>query len=309
MFYKKWISLTVCVLALLLLAGCGRNAKATGIEGVYELSRIEEQEMALPVSLTEENTVFLEICEGGTGVLHLRESKGNFRWSFSEGTVTIKAADWEATGTVDDGTLLLTFPSGANALFALSSDTDATEIDGSEIDLNDSGFPGNWYGWLKIDAEEGSFPKSWYDCCAKVTALEGNSFQIILWDEDGSLQDPLGEVTMNLQPDGNAVSENGYFCYANIMKNEWQLSRPDSFSPSALQISNCTHDAGGEVFSYSFTLHPWGTVWDSETNETAFLPFYYCDWYLPLIEEKAEMPDQIPWETLEELRASDDAGE
>ena len=308
MFYKKWISLAACIFLLLLLAGCGKTPEKAGIEGVYELSQIQEQRMTLPISLMEDDNICLEISEGGSGIVHLQDSDGFFRWTYSEGSITIKADSWEANGDINDKTMILTFPSGAQALFSLVTDQDTVEY---RADVDDGGFSGNWYGWLKIETEDSTFPKSWYDCCAKVIAVEDKSIQIIIWDEDGSLQDPLGEITMNLQPDGSAVSENGYFCYADIAEDEWVMLCPDSFSPPAIQITNCTHDAMGEIFSYSFVLHPWGTEWenDPESQENVFLPFYYYDWYLPLIEEKTEMPDQIPWEILEELRTSGDTGE
>ena len=308
MIFRKWTTLAAWLFLLLLFPGCGKTVDKTGIEGIYKLSCIEEKKTTLPISLTKDSEVFLEICEGGSGILHLRESNGSFRWSYSSGSITIMADGWEAKGNVEDRSLLLTFPSEAQALFTLSSDEDLHE---SEQDLDAGSFPGNWYGWLKTDSESGLFPDSWFDCCAKVTAMGDNSFRIVLWDEDGSLQDPLGEITMILLPDGSAVSENGYFCYADISKDEWKLLPPDSFSPATLQITDCEHNAMDETFSYSFFMHPWGTVWENSSDSSAdiFLPFYYYDWYLPLIEKKAEMPERIPWEMLEEQRSSEITGD
>ena len=37
-------------------------------------------------------------------------------------------------------------------------------------------------------------------------------------------------------------------------------------------------------------LRPWGSLWPDEEDR---LPYYYEDWYLPLIESGEEMPDVL----------------
>ena len=41
-------------------------------------------------------------------------------------------------------------------------------------------------------------------------------------------------------------------------------------------------------------LRPWGMDWeDVRAADESLLPYYYDDWYLPLIEAGGSMPDQI----------------
>ena len=64
------------------------------------------------------------------------------------------------------------------------------------------------------------------------------------------------------------------------------------------------HDAENTVFSYSFYLRSWGDRWNDSPKEQ--LPFYFDDWYLPLLEKGSEMPDRIPVAELEKERETPD---
>ena len=44
-------------------------------------------------------------------------------------------------------------------------------------------------------------------------------------------------------------------------------------------------------FSYEIYLRPWGSKWPEDDEDK--LPYYYNDWYLPLIEAGKDMPDTI----------------
>ena len=45
---------------------------------------------------------------------------------------------------------------------------------------------------------------------------------------------------------------------------------------------------------YSIYLRPWGESWeDVRADDEELLPYYYDDWYLPLIETGASMPEVI----------------
>ena len=51
------------------------------------------------------------------------------------------------------------------------------------------------------------------------------------------------------------------------------------------------YDNDEDEHLYDIYLRPWGTYWDDVTEED--LPYYYYDWYLPLIESGESMPDSI----------------
>ena len=187
---------------------------------MYQLQHMEKQTVSLPQELLNDTLVYLDLQEGGSGVLHLKENSGNFNWSLSNDKVFLKADLWEAQGTVQGSSLLLSFPNDSKVIFSKVSDP-GPDLNAANEVIAENAFLGDWYGWLKIESEKSGFPNSWYDCCAKIEEIDGNQFLLVLWDEDGSMTDPLAEVTMRIRPDGGAVSQNGYFCYADIKEGEW----------------------------------------------------------------------------------------
>ena len=51
------------------------------------------------------------------------------------------------------------------------------------------------------------------------------------------------------------------------------------------------YENGDDEFTYDIYLRPWGTYWGRCAEED--LPYYYYDWYLPMIEAGEAMPDAI----------------
>ena len=161
--------------------------------------------------------------------------------------------------------------------------------------MGEEAFLGSWYGWWKIEDAKGKMPVTWYDCCAVFEAQEDGTILMTLWDEDGSREDPLSQVRFKSEKDAR-VSLSGYFAYMEIRGGDWRLTESDP----AVLIPDIQHDAEGEIFRATVYLRRWGQSWSSTPAEQR--PFYYEDWYLPLLKQKAEMPDQIPWQRLEAKR-------
>ena len=51
------------------------------------------------------------------------------------------------------------------------------------------------------------------------------------------------------------------------------------------------YEDGDDEFHYDIYLRPWGLYWDDVEEEAH--PYYYADWYLPLIDAGKPMPDAI----------------
>ena len=68
------------------------------------------------------------------------------------------------------------------------------------------------------------------------------------------------------------------------------LARPPTAAPASevLRLSGL-HDAEGERFDYTLCLRRWGEEWPEDSER----PYYYGDWYLPLIEAGASMPEAM----------------
>ena len=92
------------------------------------------------------------------------------------------------------------------------------------------------------------------------------------------------------------ISVSGYFAFMEIHGKEWSLTESEPY----ILIPDIMHDAEGETFRATVYLRPWGDNWSDAPEEQR--PFYYEDWYLPLLKQNAEMPEQIPWKRLEAKR-------
>ena len=61
-----------------------------------------------------------------------------------------------------------------------------------------------------------------------------------------------------------------------------------------LCLENGRYQGAEGSYDYRFYLRPWGRSWDDvEAAEPEMLPYFYDDWYLPLADSGAPMPDEI----------------
>ena len=89
---------------------------------------------------------------------------------------------------------------------------------------------------------------------------------------------------------GTVMSEGGWFTDIPLEHADWIVD------PGLLDYEDMIHisgfyENGDDEFTYDIYLRPWGTYWDDVAEED--LPYYYYDWYLPMIEAGEAMPDAI----------------
>lgn len=301
------------------LFGCGKPVDTGGLAGTWILTDAGDDDIWLPEMKSVKLGLVLHLDADGTGTVDNGKIDGRVSWSFEQGVVTVAFGAQKLQGHLEDGNLVLKGENSDTALVfrtvdltetdstaelttdhAQSEDTDATaEVefeDETEPETTESAVSGDWYGWWKIENARGELPVTWYDCCAEITDEPDGVVSMRLWDEDGSREEPLAEIRFELGEDGELVSLNGYFLFSEIRRGDWQVIP----GKNELYFSDLTHDAGGERFQYSIYLRLWGDRWKTTLQEQR--PFYYDDWYLPLVKKKEPMPDQIPWEELEYAR-------
>ena len=187
---------------------------------------------------------------------------------------------------------------------------------------------GDYYGWWVIDSvwegedfEEGD----WWDCCATIELDEDGTGTMILWDEDMPKDDPLAELGITVTVDANGVarfcSEEGWFLDDEMEHSDWLFYSDATEYGDVLYIDG-EYEDGTYDFWYYVYLRPWGTDWsDVAANEPDNMPYYYEDWYLPLIESGVQsapatiadgiVVEEVPAEEPEEETegADADAGE
>lgn len=291
----------LCALAAALCA-CGQAADSSGLSGSYDLAGAADDGLILTDEAATAMPLHFRLDPGGTGIVSDCERTGRLTWSENEGFVMIEGGGILLGGSVDGTDLLLKAAGSDTLLRFVPADTSgpAAEEENAANTEEDIGAEKaavlSWYGWWKITDSDGSMPLSWYDCCARLSRIQDSAYRLTIWDEDGSEAEPLATVTFREEGDGHLVSLYGSWMFDDIEYGEWNIDIPSE----VLCMENLRHDANGKAFTYSFYLRSWGDRWNSSPKEQ--LPFYFDDWYLVLLKEKAEMPERIPTAELEKER-------
>lgn len=301
---KKRLCVLLALVLMLCLCACGETDPNLG---VYTCTNIRTQGMDLTPDEIFPGGVVLELKSGGRGTMTVDGEPGNIKWSLDGSEFSLETADGISAGELNNGVITLELVDtgivltlrGENApnLQLLQELPTETETAPEVPDW----WNGDWYGWWQIENSTGDLPNEWYDAFAQIEVLSDGSVYITLWDEDFSRDDPMGEGAFLHEEGetelGRLVSEAGYFFYDELEPEEW-IIEPDEYIYSDFIGIEGHHDAEGESFDYVIFLRPWGTVWDDVEEEN--LPYFYENWYLPLIEAGEPMPDAIPQEVLDE---------
>ncbi len=173
-----------------------------------------------------------------------------------------------------------------------SGQSDAPEKS-AETDALDA-LTGDWYGWWKMVNTEGDWARMdgyWWDCCAEAEE-DGAELRLLLWDEDLPKETLLGTLRIGTGKDGQLRCSGGDFLDAVMEEDGCEIKFEQDGGEKFLTITG-HYDAVEKIgsFDYSIFLRPWGQRWEDEDEDE--LPYYYESWYLPLIEDGKEMPDEI----------------
>ena len=163
---------------------------------------------------------------------------------------------------------------------------------------------GQWYGWWVIREGTGMYAdlagQRW-DLAAEIAYdAQTTRADITLWDKDTSRSSPIGEVSVLIDPMfgdfefGTAGGRGGYFFLDTISAGDW-FCDPSTAPYDNLIVFDGEYADIANSFSYSVYLRPWGQRWDDiEADDPDDLPAHYDDWYLPLIDAGASMPEVLP---------------
>lgn len=165
---------------------------------------------------------------------------------------------------------------------------------------------GDWYGWWEIKNTTGGYTYAegyYWDVLCKVNLNEDGDGTVILWDEKYSYEEPLAianiSVYTNLRKNdmGIAMSTGGWFLadeeVYQLKQSEWIMDTAACKYESCITFDGHVDDDVGS-FDYYFMMKPWGRSWDDvAADDEDKLPYYYYDWYIPLIENNCKMPDTL----------------
>ena len=141
---------------------------------------------------------------------------------------------------------------------------------------------------------EGMDGMAW-DVCGTIDIGEDYTGTVTLWDEDYTRDNAMVNADVSLSEagtgeHGTVTSEGGYFTDIPLEHADWIVDPGLSDYEDLIWITGF-YENGEDEFTYEIYLRPWGASWDDLSEDVQ--PLYYFDWYLPLIEAGAAMPDAI----------------
>ena len=169
---------------------------------------------------------------------------------------------------------------------------------------------GAWYGWWTMTGCSGAYESmsgQWWDACAVIDIGSDYTGTVTIWDEDYSRADPMlqASVTLNsagVEEHGTVMSESGYFTNLPLEHADWIIDPAINSRFPDVENMICIegwYEDGDDEFYYEVYLRPWGQLWDDfAADYPDDIPYYYDDWYLPLVESGSSMPDVVGGEAV-----------
>ena len=169
---------------------------------------------------------------------------------------------------------------------------------------------GAWYGWWTMTGCSGAYESmsgKWWDACAVIDIGSDYTGTVTIWDEDYSRADPMlqASVTLNsagVGEHGTVMSESGYFTNLPLEHADWIIDPAINSRFPDVENMICIegwYEDGDDEFYYEVYLRPWGQLWDDfAADYPDDIPYYYDDWYLPLVESGSSMPDVVGGEAV-----------
>ena len=169
---------------------------------------------------------------------------------------------------------------------------------------------GAWYGWWTMTGCSGAYESmsgQWWDACAVIDIGLDYTGTVTIWDEDYSRADPMlqASVTLNsagVGEHGTVMSESGYFTNLPLEHADWIIDPAINSRFPDVENMICIegwYEDGDDEFYYEVYLRPWGQLWDDfAADYPDDIPYYYDDWYLPLVESGRSMPDVVGGEAV-----------
>ncbi len=178
---------------------------------------------------------------------------------------------------------------------------------------------GAWYGWWTMTGCSGAYESMagrWWDACAVIDIGSDYTGTVTIWDEDYSRADPMSQASVTLNSagvgeHGTVMSESGYFTNLPLEHADWIIDPAINSRFPDVENMICIegwYEDGEDEFYYEVYLRPWGQLWDDfAADYPDDIPYYYDDWYLPLVESGSAMPDVVGGEAASSTSGGTDA--
>lgn len=252
----------------------------------------------------------LEIYESGEAYLTLAERGFDCRWLREGERFSLQLAGKSYGGTARDGLIRLDMDGIVFSFLRSGSSMPSVPETPLIADAESGGLSlwnGDWYGqwrifnaggdWLELDGQS-------YDLFARVHIGDDGTGSMLLWDEELSLQEPMAELELGIvgyseDVMGAAMVEGGWFWQMEPEGGMWGFGSNIAGFDRLIALENAHYESSEGSFDFTLLLRPWGCLWDDVADvDEASLPFYYYDWYLPMLEQGQAMPSSFDDEVL-----------
>lgn len=297
-------------------------APATGnlsdAAGFYNADKAVAYGMDIEIPTMWAKGFSIDLKDDGKCSISVDGTPASGTWSLNGETVTLDVPGFNMDGTLTDGVLVFEdiYGMGIDLYFTQDgSMKPAEETASSSQTASKNWWDGDWYGWWSVVDGGGTFADediyiyhAW-DVCAEIIDNGDGTGLVFLWDEDvddGQLNASAEVIFSSGTTDkGRMVSKTGTFVNEEIGYAEWDADPGDGetsiFGDMIVLHGYYTSPNNSDNwFEYYIFLRPWGVRWeDVATADTTYMlytdmmPVRYSDWYLPLIEANAPMPDDF----------------
>jgi len=186
----------------------------------------------------------------------------------------------------------------ADTTEAPETDAPETEITG---DIDADWWLGDWYGvWTVVNGtgEYEDLAMGTWDCCGYINKTDDGDYFLSIWDEDYNdyNNNCLAETALTLKTE-YAYGEHGamqttddggnYFWTGSLDSTSWYIDPALLDYKDTFVVYSELTDENGDTCEYMITLCKWGCDWDESAGA---YPEYYDSYFLPLMQEGAELP-------------------
>ena len=151
---------------------------------------------------------------------------------------------------------------------------------------------GDYYGYWLVDTvwetqQDWLVEGAYWDCCATVEVNEDGTGTLTIWDEDFTKDNPLAELGITVSETGGVArfcGEEGTFMGEPLEHADW-LWYTDATDYGNMFVIDGQFEDSEDDFWYVIHLRPWGTDWSDVEANDEIIPYYYYDWYLPMVDD------------------------
>lgn len=288
--YRKKLAVFLVLALCLGLAACGNEVPEGA--GKYVCVKVTAGGRELEAEELFPDGVSLELGTGGNGLIHMEGQSGRVQWTLRDESLTIQTGEGISYGILSDGVITLDLLGSDTVLTLLAEGAELPEKEASWLE-------GDWYGCWRVTEARGEYASlsgRWFDCCGSAVSSNSGNLFLTVWDDGGSAEAFMARAELSPGgPDAGGAAEvvAGEFLGAELEPGDWSIDPESAEYENMLRFSGRV-ESGEGAFCYEIILRPWGQRWeDVETTQPELLPYFYYDWYLPLIDAEQPMPDRM----------------